>query len=227
MASKPNRAAYCIEQTVNGIKNKLSKLLMVTLSEHLRPDMEKRSAEETTIYDSVRAALSSCDIDWQRVLTFHSGFPASYVNLQMSRGSMTSEEETVVMNHRPLRSPIGPITIVATGELFYNGEWKEVEEVKAIALLYFAVRYELDTWLKQFIGIQPWDDNAISKICAVSPNFRASLVNDGLSLRKIEPVRITVYKHGPRGITFTPMEPSLARALQVAANLPNKEDTPF
>lgn len=222
--NKPNRAALCVDSTVKGISAKLGNLLMTTLSAHLAPEMQCLARQEEEIYRKAEAALTTTDGQWNRILTFRTPVSATCVTFSKKKERDYSDDENFAFAHAPIRNPLGDLRISAEG-LFYNGIlWQEVEEISNIARLYSAVKEELEGWLDQFKNKSPrgfatWDEIGLSRACAISPNFRASLLNNGTKYPRTEPAKITIFKHGPRGLSFTPMSPLLARALQVAANL--------
>jgi hypothetical protein len=225
MSTKPSRAWVCVEATNKQIDKRLSGLLMKTISAHFQPFFEEQAKVEEQIYLKAQAALTVTDGEWKRVLSFNRPLAFTSVRLVPSQNSSSfSGDEAFVFEHPAIREPFGEVKVAADGFIYYDGKWREVEEIHNISDLYFTAHGKLEDWLNQFKTDNTWDEAALSRVCAVSPAYRACLVNKGRRWPETPPAKITVFKHGPRGLDFKPMEPILARALQVASNLPEVAD---
>jgi hypothetical protein len=225
-------ATFCLDQTKESIERKLTRLLAIAISEQLHPFISKLSIEQAIVEEEARRILDTHPA-LTALLSLRNPFLAGSALIRW--GTFTKE---VSFEHPPtfhfLSFQVVPearpypwrARISSTG---FNEPPSEEVVNAANRCAVFAT--EMSPWLGQFHDNPPGPlkkgnitETALSRICSISPTFRACLVNTGSKYPLRKPAVITCFKQGPRlANNFQPMSKQLSLALTIAANMPEEE----
>lgn len=206
---KPTKSARVIDRTKTKIFLKLCALTNLQITNWLEPHFNKLAQKEEAEISTLRSML----LDPKRFdALFTLKAPKTFTYIRDHIVNRYSIE------HAPFR---GEGFLSSDPKFDKNGvlcgtDLLTPEEVTNAYRMEHTAYAELSPWLKQFEPAEGWTDQMLGAVCALSPLFRSCLVTLGYNLR--------VYKHGPRNLwDIKPMSPELVHALQVAANLPDRE----
>jgi len=227
--SEHSRASYAVHKTNEKIVFKLQKLFLQTLGSALAPVINAQVARETHLLAEAQREIPPHLLD--TVVCYRS--PHTQTNVQVNCPRMPTISLT--LNHPPLYE----IYLI---DVFYDVtthvlSWKERdvvcqldkdEELMNASTMWHAASSQLDDWVRSFCkrskygGRLQFTDSDLSRIVAMSPAWRANLVNNGSAgWNNLEPAVIRPFKHTPNLPNFQFMSPELAKAVKVAAVLPD------
>lgn len=226
MGRRSPRANKVVEQTNEKCENVIFGMLERTLARFFKEEYEAQAEKEADVIMRAEAQLSLELSDWKLVFEKRDPEQLTVVNLPHIKSAASYQiTKTCSFDHAPVYNPIKGLTLGKAGSLYIqkgvpgavHRDFPVNEEISNSYAHVKTICDQLNAWTNQFRVDGNFSDPIVSRICAISPTYRACLQQ-----RSYASVKLTAFKQGPR-VDYTPMSPELARAMHLAATLINNE----